>query len=104
MYYIHCCIDLELPLEDRELWRCAYEIVDIWFQVGLELDLDSCKLKAIESNYLHRNEKAAIEMLIQWKQAKNNPPRRVLHQAVKHYRTQAIRGIYLMFCNCTHQY
>ena len=104
MYYIYCCIDLEVPLEDRDLRKCAYEIVDIWFQVGLALDLDSCKLKAIEVDYPNRNEKAAIEMLIQWKQAKNNPPRRVLHEAVKDCQTQARRGMYLMSCNCTHQY
>ena len=103
-YYNCCYIDLELPLTDRESGKYAYEIVDIWYQVGLELGLDPGKLAAIKLNNLCRNEMAAIEMLMQWKQAKNNPPRRVLYKAVENCRTQAIRGMYLMYCNCTHPY
>ena len=98
MYSCYIVVDPEFPLNDRELWRYANKIADIWYQVGLELDLNPFELKVIEINYPNRNERAASEMLTKWKQAKNNPPRRVLQQAIKNCRTQATKGMYIVFC------
>ena len=97
-YSCYIVVDPELPLNDRELQGYAKKIADIWYQVGLELDLSPFVLKVIEINYPNRHERAASEMLIKWKQAKNNPPRRVLQQAIDNCRTQATRGMYIVFC------
>ena len=75
--------------------RFADEIADIWFHVGLELDLKKFKLRTIELNRPNNNERAALDMLMKWKQEKNNPPRRVLLQAIEKCSSQAKRGIYL---------
>ena len=92
----HCIVvDLELPLNDRELWRYGDKIAHIWKRVGLELGLKSSAINAIELNHPHHNENAALAMLIKWKEAKSNPPRRILHQAIENCKTQAIRGMYI---------
>ena len=35
-------------LAPNELWKISDEIADIWFEVGLELGLDPCKLNTIK--------------------------------------------------------
>ena len=99
MHSWYIVVDPKL-LNDRELLRYANDIADIWFQVGLELNLNSSDLKAIEIDYPNRNKKAALEMLMKWKQAKNNPSQRVLQQAIKNCQTQTTKGMYniIVFC------
>ena len=91
----HCTfIDLELPLDDRELWSYGDETAHIWKRVGLELGLRSSALDTIELDHPHQNKNAAIDMLKKWRESKNNPPRVVLLQAIEKCKTQeAIRGM-----------
>ena len=90
----HCIfIDLEQPLNDRELRSYGDKIAYIWKRVGLELDLSSSTLDTIELDHPHHNKNAAIDMLKKWRETKNNPPRRVLHQAIEKCETQTIRGM-----------
>ena len=90
----HCIfIDLGLPLNDHELWSYGDEIAHIWKRVGLELGLRSSKLDTIDLDHPHQNKNAAIDMLKEWRESKNNPPRRVLYQAIENCETQAIRGM-----------
>ena len=97
-YYI--TVGPELPPEDRELWRYAEKIVNIWKKVGLELGLTRSKLLVIEANNHDRNENAALDMLMKWKDVTKNPSQRVLHQAIENCRAQqAISGMYLISCN-----
>ena len=100
---MHCyctAVGPELPPEDRELWRYAEKIVNIWKKVGLELGLTRSKLLVIEANNHDRNENAALDMLMKWKDATKNPSQRVLHQAIENCRAQqAISGMYLISCN-----
>ena len=61
----------------------------------MELGLKSYTINAIELDHPHHNENAALAMLIKWKEAKNNPPRRILHQAIENCKTQAKRSMYI---------
>ena len=73
--YGHCIVvDLEQPLNDRELWKYGDKIAHIWKRVGLEIGLSSTTLDTIELNHPNHNENAALDMLKKWKEAKNNPP------------------------------
>ena len=89
-------VDPELPLKDYELQRYTDKIVDIWKRVGLKLGLKLSTLNAIE---LSNPESAASEMLIKWKEMKNNPPRKVLHQAIDNCRAETNEGMYIVFYN-----
>ena len=90
----HCIfVDLELPLNDRELRSYGDKIAHIWKRVGLELGLRSSTVDAIELNHPHHNKNAAIDMLKEWRESKNNPPLRELYQAIENCETQDIRGM-----------
>ena len=94
-YIIHryCIVaDLELPIEDRELWRCADKIVDFWQRVGLQLGLEESAITIIEVNNPGRNEKAALAMLRKWKQVKVNATQRELDQAIETCQVQVNKG------------
>lgn len=90
---MHCILDPELPLKEYELQIYAGKIVDIWNDVGLKLDLKPAALNAIELSHPNQNESAALQMLIKWKEMKNNPPRKVLHQAIKDCQAQTNKGM-----------
>ena len=59
----------------------------------MELGLRLSTVNAIEFDYPHHSKNAALAMLIKWRESKNNPPRRVLYQAIENCETQAIRGM-----------
>ena len=89
----HCIfVDLELPLNNRELWSYGDKIAHIWKRVGLELGLRSSTVNAIEHDHPHHNKNSALAMLKEWRELKNNPPQRVLHQAIENCEIQVIRG------------
>lgn len=94
--YSYCIIvDPELPLKDYELQRNADKIVDIWKMLGVVLGLKLSTLNDIELRNPNNNERAALQMLTKWKKVKNNPPQKVLHQAIEDCKAQGNKDVFI---------
>ena len=93
MYY-YVAVDLERPVNPKELTRIADGIADIWKRVGLELGLSPQKLNTIERNHHGNNGDASLDMLLKWREINIKVARSVLHQAIDYCR--ANRGTHLL--------
>ena len=72
----------------QELRKISVEIGDIWYEVGLELDILPHELDTISHNNPSRNEKASLDMLIKWRSANENISQGMLNKAIRKCRAK----------------
>ena len=80
------------PLTLKELQKVSVEIADIWYEVGLELDLPPYKLRTIKLDHPNENAKASLDMLLKWRDRNKGVSREVLNKAIAECRGNWLLG------------